>query len=320
MLGRILVVLLLFAGPAAANDSAASLAAGGLVLERTDAVRMDSEDLYISADRISVTYRFTNVTDRDVTLDVAFPLPDVDVGALYHSPTPSTASDQANFVNFSVSVDGRPVAYRTHQTAHTPAGRDITQVLRDRGLPFLPFSDRMWRAFETEEGRPIGDRQLSALGALIDGYPAWTVRTAFSWPQTFPAGRTLTVRHEYTPAAGAFLLGTDSEGEGKWYRETYCAGAGEWRGILNRARDSRNRDQEGWLLVKTVDYILTTANNWAGPIGHFRLTIDKGSPRDLVSLCWAGGLTKTGPTTFEFQARNFRPTQDLAIAFVQATP
>ena len=39
-----------FAGPAAANDSMAELSAGGMIYVRTDAVAMESEDLFISMD------------------------------------------------------------------------------------------------------------------------------------------------------------------------------------------------------------------------------------------------------------------------------
>ena len=45
---------ILIAAPSAANDSVAALRAGGLVLERTNGIRMDSEDLFVSAREIRV--------------------------------------------------------------------------------------------------------------------------------------------------------------------------------------------------------------------------------------------------------------------------
>lgn len=66
---------------------------------------------------------------------------------------------------------------------------------------------------------------------------------------------------------------------------------------------------EGWL-----SYVLTTGANWNGPIGTLRVIVDKGDPANLVSFC-AEGVSKTGPTTFEFTYTDFWPTQDLKILF-----
>ena len=59
------------------NDSSAELSAGGLVLTRNEDIQMRSEDLYISANQVRVKYIFFNKADRDVTIHVAFPMPDV---------------------------------------------------------------------------------------------------------------------------------------------------------------------------------------------------------------------------------------------------
>lgn len=73
------------------------------------------------------------------------------------------------------------------------------------------------------------------------------------------------------------------------------------------------------LLGDDVRYILTTANNWSGPIGEFRLVIDKEDPKALVSLC-INGIRKIGPTRFEFTARNFVPKRELDILFLRRLP
>jgi len=56
---------------AQANDSAAKVSAGGIVLEKTDSVHMRSEDLYVSKDLVKVHYVFENVTDAPQNLTVA---------------------------------------------------------------------------------------------------------------------------------------------------------------------------------------------------------------------------------------------------------
>src|ERR1700689_3490485 len=66
-------------GPAPANDSTAGLAAGGLVLTKSADIEMRSEDLYISEKLVRVRYSFVNSSPKDVTVTVAFPLPDIDI-------------------------------------------------------------------------------------------------------------------------------------------------------------------------------------------------------------------------------------------------
>ena len=68
--------LALSAAPALANDSVAELGTGGLILSRSDAVAMQSEDLFISPEKVTVDYVFHNNTDKDAI--VAFPLPDAE--------------------------------------------------------------------------------------------------------------------------------------------------------------------------------------------------------------------------------------------------
>lgn len=59
------------AAPAMANDSASELAAGGLVLTRTDAIAMQREDLTLAPDEVTVRYEMRNDTGKPVTLRVA---------------------------------------------------------------------------------------------------------------------------------------------------------------------------------------------------------------------------------------------------------
>jgi hypothetical protein len=66
--------------------------------------------------------------------------------------------------------------------------------------------------------------------------------------------------------------------------------------------------------------VLVTGNNWKGPIGHFRLTLDKLKPGNGLSLCWEGQLAKTGPATFESRRDNFAPGSDIKLLVLQKAP
>ena len=127
MLGRLIMIgAALTAAPAFANDSVAERGAGGLILSRTDAVSMLSENLSISATRVDVDYVFRNETDADVETIVAFPMPDISASPNEMTNLPDDQSD--NFLGFQVSFDGNAVKpsssrrrsrrHRRHRPAH----------------------------------------------------------------------------------------------------------------------------------------------------------------------------------------------------------
>jgi hypothetical protein len=72
-------------GGALANDSAAELDAGGLVLVKDPDISLLEEDLRIGLDRIGVRYVFRNRSDAPRTVRVAFPLPPIDGDVLVSS-------------------------------------------------------------------------------------------------------------------------------------------------------------------------------------------------------------------------------------------
>ena len=93
------------AAPAFANDSTAELGTGGLVLSRTDAVEMQSEDLFLSRDKVTVDYVFKNTSDNDIDTIVAFPMPDIEGNP---NVVPSIPQEGDNFLGFEAT---RTVAF-----------------------------------------------------------------------------------------------------------------------------------------------------------------------------------------------------------------
>ena len=304
------------AAPAAANDSVASMGAGGLVLQRTDGIVMRSEDLFISADEIRVRYAFFNRTGADISTIVAFPLPDI-VGG--HEGDVAL-SDPAN-LEFTTTVAGVPVAAEVEQKAMKD-GVDHTALLRGLGLPLSPYADAVRSALvalpRAEIGRLIqlglvDDRSyVDGVATYADYAPLWTLKTTHYWTQVFPAGRELNVDHRYVPAVGrsaGSAFGEPDLMESEWFREDrarYCADPD----FIAAARRKRERGE--YLTETWIDYVLTTGANWAEPIGEFRLVVDKGDAVNLVSFC-GEGVRRISPTRFEMRRRDFTPDRDLAV-------
>jgi hypothetical protein len=119
-IGVLVVAGLVPAGAARANDSAAGLDGGQLVLKQAETIRMAKEDLFLSMKEVRIRYEFRNTGTKDVETLVAFPLPpmpskaDVDEGVIDNvSYDPS--SD--NPLGFACRVDGQAVTTRTERKA-----------------------------------------------------------------------------------------------------------------------------------------------------------------------------------------------------------
>jgi hypothetical protein len=126
------------------------------------------------------------------------------------------------------------------------------------------------------------------------------------------------VVHSYKPlnggSVGGALSSLDENNEtAKYYRTKYCTDKSFINGFQKSEANAISKEQfysETW-----IGYVLKSGANWQGPIKNFHLTIDKGSPKNLVSFCM-DGVKKTSPTTFEVFKTNFEPSEDLNILIV----
>ncbi|ORE98337.1 DUF4424 domain-containing protein [Aurantimonas sp. 22II-16-19i] len=322
--------LFLAAGEATAlaNDTMANTASGGLVFETTDAVAMVSEDLAISQKEIVVRYVFRNISEADVTSTVAFPMPDVTIEP-YEGDRSVPSGDINDPIAFTTLVDGKPVEMAREKRA-VVGDIDVTEKLTALGLPLEPFgeaADARLNALGVEARK---DALRSGLAVTEEGQegdawdqpliPHWTFRATYHWTQTFPAGREVRVEHRYEPSVysnlGTMLGDADFAAETAALRKTYCIDDA-LMATLAKATKTTEFGQIPYA-ERHVDYVLVTGANWARPIGDFRLTVDKGSPKHLVSFC-AEGVTKTGPTTFEMRKTDFTPTEDLNVLILVPT-
>lgn len=341
-----LCLVLISASPALANDGFGGLSATGLTFGQTEAVAMEEERLFIGIDRVTVDYVFRNTTGRDVTGEVIFPLPPIGVWAGYEGMMnlPEDLS-QPDLVGFTATVDGQPVAVAIDRIAvvqenwesATPAeqydtpGREVTADLERLGIPLALD----WVALRElllsfpEEKR----NEVAALGLAEyyegdatqdippDVWGAWSIVTRYHWTQTFPAGKELRIGHSYTnrPPGGLFYWSEPPEDYQQALVDQYCIDAATSRAMA-KALESPGGDEYGnYGTAFYLSYVLRTANSWAGPIGRFSLTLDKGDPGNVISLC-AEGVRKTGPTTFVIEKTDYTPGRDLEVLVVQPMP
>ncbi len=193
-------LLLSFSAPMGANDAAAETAAGGIQLRHEAHVSMQKERLSIARDKVTVEYEFLNDSDKDVTTEVAFPIP-------AYKLDPEDAAGKRDFADFRVWVNGATANYQTDVRAML-GHKDVSDILRRYKIDIVSFGN--WG--EEDDPGPLyqvaklpapARTNLMELGLIEkDIYPKWQVAKTYYWPQTFPAHQVVRVKHEYKPVVG----------------------------------------------------------------------------------------------------------------------
>ncbi len=325
-----------FVTPAFSNDGYGELGLGGIVtLGKTYAVYMRKEVLEVSPGKIRVDYVFErniSLLTADKTFPVMFPLP------LYGAETPSW-SWAGSPQDFSVTVDGKRQAFKTVVKARTGrcddgtlnrrCSTDVTKTLRAAGLSdgqialfpgASPFTDGKGHRpnapalTEPQKRQLINDKLLDEEG-IVSPYPNWLADVTYIWEMAFNGRKSIDVSHEYVPFT--------SGGSSSYYftedmlRNDYCADdslISAWQKLVAAAPP--NPMGYGPVPGRRVEYILTTANSWGGPISDFTLRLKKAKPTELVLLCFPGKVRKVDPLTLEVKLKEFEPRNELRVLFL----
>lgn len=280
---------------ARANGALAEFPAGGVVFRPSQEISIAREDLEIGWDRIRVRYVFHSIAPQPIEGTLGFPLAKVPQD---DSPD-GFQSEGRNYMNFEVSVDGKPVDSTPHEYAWL-GETDITAKLDEMGVPVFAATPE---AFEALARLPAATVERLKAEELVDEngswlVPRWSYQAVYEWTQTFAPGAT-EVEISYAPRFGA-----TSE-----YSTYYPGGEGAQDYCLDEAvKQKLSGDVQPQPF--TVGYILTTARNWNGPIGEFNLKIV--NTDSIASLCVPAGLTATDEG---WTGKDFVPEADLKVLF-----
>lgn len=331
-----LLTLGALAAPSLANDSSAAIGLGGLELTQNAAISMDSEDLFLSRQLVSVKYRFTNSSDKDVETLVSFPLPPLPNGIEGYIDAPSF-SDWREQLEFKTLVDGKPATLGYHEVVtlvNRPDAKGVEARLKALGWPVRHWDDYEFVEKYVNKLTQADKDSLVAEGILnkeadSEYYsPNWQVQAHVTRKQLFPAVKTITVEHSYKPIAGGSvggMLTPEFRKENEYFREyqaAYCIDTAFLKGFdkrfnTERAKAKARGDEYGVAYTEHwLDYVLKSGANWKGPIKDFRLVVDKDKPENLVSFCM-DGVKKISPTRFEVRKSNFEPDRDIQILIAE---
>lgn len=312
--GKVACAVLLAVTATQANDSTGYIGTGGVEYLKNKNISMHSEDLYISKDKIRVNYEFKNLSNKDITETVLFPMP-----AVPSSTDSDFADTSETYNNFKLWVNGKPIDPELHvrtfmypivfkdgDRTYADTSIDTTEIFKSCGLNEADMMGPWTYQVDTEYvNQQLLDCNNKALDRFIYDreslYIPWDSQVIYSWEQKFKANATTKIKHSYTPLVG----GSVHLGEEQF--PDFCVDSSTQRGF----------HKGGGRPYHALSYILTTGANWAKPISNFKLTVER-DPNELVSFCWKGKgkVKKVSATTFEIKETNFMPTHDVDVAFI----
>ncbi len=299
---------------ARANDTSGTvLPTGGVVFEKQDCIKMKTEALYIRPGQIEVRYLFENTTDKDITTQVFFPLPQMPAVETFPQ------GDLAHDYEFKLWVNDNPVKYEKHWTILS-GETDITAL-----VPALFYTeeetiseaelDRRVKMLRSEERQPFIDKNILKYDWILDPDKGevqswkmtddWQKQLSYSWQQTFPAGKTVSVRHTYVPTAMTTNVGTP-------FSKCIDRESQKYQDFVFIPENQRKYSWQHLDAQDYVEYILTTANNWQGPIENFNLLVE--SPLKSVG-CFDGESFYAGQY-FAVNRTHYTPEWDISVDFI----
>ena len=298
-----------------ANDTAGSiLPTGGVVFEKQDGIKMKVEALYIRPYQIEVNYLFENTTDKNITTQMFFPLPEMPAVEEY-------LGDKSHDYKFKLWVNGKQKQYQTHWTI-TQNNKDITkdvsilfyrpeEIITDQEL------DRRIAMLPEETRKLLQNNNIVAWDYLVDWdkgeFPAWIMgaqaawqkQISYSWKQTFPAHKTIAVHHTYVPTAIYNNVGLP-------FSKCINEKSDPYKSFAYIPKNENTYSTDHLQARNYLEYILTTANNWQGPIENFNLLVE--SPFKSVG-CFDGEAFY-GEEYYAVNRQDYTPEWDLSAEFL----
>jgi hypothetical protein len=316
----LILVASLASSTALADDGAASIAAGGIVMTREPRITMAKEVLSISESKVIVDYDFRNDSEADITTEIAFPVP------AYKLEWDEFSISEQGFDDFKLEVQGKPAHFDVEIKAKLK-GRDVSAILKKYGIDIATFGHYNEKRYQAKDIRRLSATQRASLVRAGLLYPEsdqdearWSVEKKYYWQQTFPAHSIVHISHQYTPALGDLnsvgygLLQAKEDPDSAKQLDGFCLDPGLRKTLVADVEKPDSSVPFFW-----VDFILTTANTWKTPIEDFTLIVErehaKGEKQSFISFCWDGPVTKIDADHFSAHMSNFVPKQELHIGF-----
>jgi hypothetical protein len=290
------------------TDLRTEIVTGGLIFAPNVNLSIDRQDVTIGADQVQVSYAIRNGDDTAQTITIAFPFPDIDPGVSAETQAEFSVNNPSNYLEFVATVDGGRPAYALEQRA-IAVGLDVTKAITDAGLSLFPLSVGLPQRLSDLDAAVRNDLLERGVLRLDDDtlLPAWTLKTTAHWRQPFPAGQTLALSLLYKPIAGRNAF---SSGSLQPMKKAACIDPALEQSIMRLASEGAA------LTMIAVGYAAHPGAEALGPVGRFRLIVERSAPKSIVATC-RQGLSRSGPTTHDWTATDYAVDEEFRVVFVR---
>ena len=295
--------------PGIAAGGSNELPAGGLSFAANPSISIEQQDIQLSRDLITLNYTLRNDAQSPQAILIAFSLPELDTSALSDGEVILPSAEPANFVQFTLEVDGQMPSYNVEQRA-LALGLDVSPVLTRNRIPYFPFAAS---SQDKLAGLSAGERlDLLERGILKEEGPAvvaaWTLKTVAYWRQSLQAGQKINIVVSYRPIVGVASYKTETL---QSLRKRSCLSEAQEVAIAKLPA-------EGGIAPTFTSVGLLAANggDQLGPAHRIRILIETGDQSTIVATC-REGLKRTGPTQLEWTATDYLLDEDLHVSFVR---
>ncbi len=161
--------------------------------------------------KVTAEYEFLNNTDKDITIGLAFPVPEATCNTGY-------ALGKATIFNSSLSfhvwANGKELRYSTEIKGLDRDGRNEgTNFLDEVGADIASCSIPANLSGANGQKLVASDLAYFVLDNLAaEVIPAWTVREKYYWSETFPAHKTVFLKNESIPFSGRWEVLVSNDG------------------------------------------------------------------------------------------------------------
>jgi hypothetical protein len=265
---------------ALANDSTSHMTPTGIAFIKNEDISIESEILFLAERFVEVEYEFYNHSSNEITIQMAFPLSEVDSGV----PPPEA-------LNFLVYINGQEYKnVKVHWRALIH-GIDKALILQRLGLSVVDSPQCLSQNLTYE------DKEILIKEGLVHQLrgnclsPAWVMQAVFLWEAKFLPQKTTKVKHVYNQMPGY----EDRELDGKNH-------------MFTNSKELENASKQfgGSSIIHRYfyEYILHTGGNWKGPIKKFKFKAE--GPKD--SWSWVDApfaVKRQSDTTLTAEIENY---------------
>ncbi|OGW29862.1 MAG: hypothetical protein A2X59_10760 [Nitrospirae bacterium GWC2_42_7] len=295
-----------------ANDSTSHPTATGVEFIKNNNISIESETLLLKAKSVEVEYEFYNHSSKEVSVHMAFPLPEI------HRE--NTWSDEPKTWNFHVYVNGKKYNNIKLQWRALVKDFDKAQLLNKLGISIVNPS------LKTEEFIDRGnrfsmdclnyklskeDQELLVSEGLIsereDGQcfvPEWNAQAIYLWEANFVPNKITKVKHTYSQDSGFAVDGVGEENSDDW------SSWSQRLRIMQYGEEIRNATKKlskvRYIIVSFYKYVIHTGGNWKGSIKKFKFIAE--GPKD--SYAWVDApfpIKRISDTVLSAEINNYKP-------------